>query len=139
MTDFTEGLSPDYARTAKGVRAAIRAEDKTVSEKRGVYMNSKTAFIYEQGGVPKYVLARTASGLTFHSLVMYANGEVAKFTKERLGGVRLQKGCFNILAPDAFDLKDFAELIRISARQDFQPVIDHYARMAKRKKPASKR
>ena len=139
MSNFTEGLSADYARVAKGVRKAVREEDKAVKESPGVYMNSKTALIYTQGGVPKYVLARTAAGLTFHSLVMYSNGEVAAFVEERLSGIKLQKGCFNIIAPDRFDLGEFTELIRISARQDFQPVIDHYARMAKRKKSTAKK
>ena len=136
MNDFAEGLSEDYARIAKGMRAAIRKEDKAVEESLGDYMNSKGALCYAQGGVPKYVLAKTVRGLTFHSLIMYADGEVARFVRERLSGVKMQKGCFNIIAPEAFSLDAFAALIRLSARQDFQPVIDHYARMAKRKKPA---
>lgn len=134
MSDFFDSLTGEARALAGAIRNTVLTEDKAVSESAGAYMNAKQALLFKQAGVLKYALNATARGLSFHSMAMYASSDAARFARQRLTGVKLQKGCFTIVAPEAFDLGDFADFIRLSARQDFQPVIDHYARMAKRKK-----
>jgi len=126
MTSFMDKLPAAERRLAGRLRKTIAHADKAVSEKPGAIMGAHDALCYNQEGVMKYGLARTKSGYTFHSMVMYANSDVLAFAKDRLKGVKVQKGCVNISSLEDFDFAAFEEMLALSAAKDFSPVIAHY-------------
>ena len=133
MDEFCQGLDDMTAGLAQAIHDAVQQGDKAVTMSFGAYNNTKSALRYRDQGVIKYALTSTVRGLSFHSMVMYSNDETLRFARARLTGVRLQKGCFTITAPGAFDLPGFRDFIGCNARQNFQPVIERYARRARRK------
>ena len=132
MTSFIDTLAPAQKRLVNRLRKTIRREDKAVREAPGQIMRAKDALCYNEQGVMKYGLARTARGYTFHSMVMYANADIADFTKTRLKGVKFQKGCLNIAALEDFDFDAFEEMLALSAAKNFSPVIAHYKSRARK-------
>ncbi|NOX94022.1 MAG: DUF1801 domain-containing protein [Alphaproteobacteria bacterium] len=126
MTSFIDGLPSGQKRLVNRLRKIIRDQDKAVTEAPGAIMRAKNALCYSQDDVFKYGLARTASGFTFHSMVMYANVDVLDFAKTQLKGVKVQKGCLNISSLEDFNFDAFEEMLRLSASKDFSPVIAHY-------------
>ncbi len=131
MHSFIDQLSDDEQSLINQIRTIVLRHDKAVDEKPGKIMQAKDAVCYNENGVFKYGLARTAKGVTFHSMVMYANPDVAAFARENLKHVKFQKGCFNITDLSKFDLDAFDETMRISAAADFSPVIAHYKKKQK--------
>jgi len=126
MTSFADVLTGTDKTLVNKLRKIIVTRDSAVTEKPGQIMRAKGALCYNEDGVFKYGLARTAKGFTFHSMVMYANPDIANFAKARLKGVRFQKGCLNIASLEDFDVDAFDEMLRLSAGKDFGPVITHY-------------
>ena len=126
LKSFVDKISPADRLIIDQLRKAIKAQDKAVSESPGKIMSATDALCYKEDGVMKYGLARTKAGYTFHSMVMYANSDVTEFAKTELTGVKFQKGCINIPTLDALDLDVFGQMLKLSAKKDFGPVIDHY-------------
>jgi len=126
MTSFADKLSAPEKRLVNRLRKVILKEDSAVKEAPGAIMRARDALCYNEQGVFKYGLARTARGFTFHSMVMYANSDVFDFAKARLQGVKFQKGCLNISSLEDFDFGAFEEMLALSAAKDFSPVIKHY-------------
>ncbi|GJL95017.1 MAG: hypothetical protein DHS20C05_14220 [Hyphococcus sp.] len=126
MTSFVNTLSKVEKPIVDKLRRAVLDIDKSVMEKTGAIMSAKDALCYLEDGVMKYGLAQNKKGVTFHSMVMYANPDVVDLTKKTLPGVKLQKGCFNISSLAEFDLDGFEKVLRLSAQKDFTPVIEHY-------------
>ena len=133
MNSFADTLSGNEKTLINKLRAIIKSSDSSVIESPGRIMSADDALCYLEDDVMKYGLAKTASGYTFHSMVMYANPDIAEFVKVNLSSVKLQKGCFNIPALDALDLSAFEQIMVLSAEKNFQPVIDHYKKKAGRK------
>ncbi len=131
MKSFIDQLSDREQALVNKMRELVLRHDKAVDEKPGKIMQAKDAVCYNEDGVFKYGLARTSKGVTFHSMVMYANPDVAAFAKVNLKDVKFQKGCFNISDLANFDLDAFDEMMRISASTDFSPVIAHYKKKQK--------
>ncbi len=128
MASFIDELQGEEQDFAAQLRAIILRHDKSVEEAPGAIMGAKNALCYNEQDIFKYGLALTKSGFTVHSMVMYANADVAATAKETLSGVKFQKGCFNIKDWQSFDLKAFDAFMRLSAKTDFSPVIEHYKR-----------
>ena len=126
MKSFIDQLTDTDQTQVNKMRKLVLRHDKAVDEKPGKIMQAKDAVCYTEDGVFKYGLARTSKGVTFHSMVMYANPEIAAFAKKNLKNVKFQKGCFNIADLANFDLDRFDEMMRISAATDFSPVIAQY-------------
>ncbi len=126
MASFIDRLEGDDKRFAIRLRKAILDIDGAVAESQEPMMSAKDALLYKQEGVMKYALAATKKGVSFHSMVMYANPTLAELAKHSLTGVKLQKGCINIVSPDDFDFGAFEAFLQSSAAKDFTPVIEHY-------------
>ena len=137
MDEFCQSLDDRTAGLARAIHDGVIQGDKAVTMSFGAYNNAKGALRYHEKNVIKYALTDTVRGLSFHSMVMYSNDETLRFARARLTGVRLQKGCFTVIAPEAFDLPGFRDFIGCNARQNFQPVIERYARRARRKTSAA--
>ena len=135
MNSFIDGLPVVQRRLVNRLRKIIRDTDKAVTEAPGVIMRAKDPLCYSQDDVFKYGLTRTARGYTFHSMVMYANPDIADFAKARLRTVKFQKGCLNISSLEDLDFGAFEEMLRLSAAKDFRPVIEHYKNHVRRKAP----
>ena len=133
MTSFVDSLSGTEKTLINKLRKTILSSDSAVIESPGKIMGANDALCYKENDVMKYGLARTALGFTFHSMVMYANPDIAQFVKANLTSIKLQKGCFNIPALSALDQNAFEQMMSLSAKKDFQPVIDHYKTKAGRK------
>ncbi|WP_375201788.1 hypothetical protein [Hyphococcus sp.] len=129
---FHQGQGGATAGLARAISAAVLEEDASVTMTAGAFMNAKSALRYHQQGVLKYALTSTVRGLSFHSMVMSSCEDAIRFARARLTGVRIRKGCFTVNAPEAFDMPGFRDFIRFNAQQDFQPVIDRYARRTNR-------
>ncbi len=126
MTSFRDTLEKDDKTRIDALRRIIKQEDNAVTEAPGAIMSAKDALCYKEDDVFKYGLAKTKSGFSFHSMVMYANPDVADFVKKNIGGVKQQKGCLNIADLETFDLDDFKQMMELSAAKDFSPVVKHY-------------
>lgn len=126
MTSFVDKLGKNDKALINALRRVIKQRDKAAVEQPGAIMTAKDALCYNEDGVFKYGLARTQSGFSFHSMVMYANPDIADFVKTNMTGVKMQKGCINISDLEGFDLDIFEQMMRLSAAKDFSPVIEHY-------------
>ena len=126
MPSFAEQLTGSEKEFVAALRRIITTADKAASEAPGAIMSAKDALCYTEEGTFKYGLAKGKAGITVHSMVMYANADIADLGKSSLTGAKFQKGCINILDPDAFDLKAFENWMKASAKKDFSPVIEHY-------------
>jgi len=135
MTSFIDHLPAGEKRSVNRLRKIIRGQDKAVTEAPGAIMRAKDALCYKQEDIFKYGLAKTARGVTFHSIVMYANPDVFNFAKSQLKGVKFQKGCLNISSLEDLDFDTFEEMLRLSAAKDFSPVIDHYKNHIRKQAP----
>ncbi len=132
MASFIDSLEGDDKRFALRLRKAILDIDDAVAESQEPMMSARDALLYKQEGVMKYALAATRKGVTFHSMVMYANPALAELAKHSLSGVKLQKGCINIVSPEEFDFDAFEAFLQSSAARDFSPVIEHYKTKVKK-------
>ena len=126
MASFVDNLGKSDKSLINALRRIIKSTDKAVTEKPGAIMAAKDALCYNEDGVFKYGLAATKTGYSFHSMVMYANPDVADFVKKNMTGIKLQKGCINIADLAGFDLDVFEQMMHLSAARDFSPVIAHY-------------
>ncbi len=126
MTSFRDTLDTDDQKRIDGLRETILRLDPAVTEKPGAIMSASDGLVYEQDGVFKYGLTQAKQHFSFHSMVMYANPDIAEFIKTHGKGLKLQKGCVNFQSPDHMDPAFFEEMIERSAAKDFSPVIAHY-------------
>jgi hypothetical protein len=108
------------------LRKIIVASDKSVKEKIGGVMGSKTSLVYLQEDVFKYCLAVNKNYYSFHSLAMYANPALHKMAKENFKAAKLQKGCINFNSLEQFEPGKFEKFMKASAKTDFTPVINYY-------------
>lgn len=107
-------------------RKVILENDTSVSEEFGKIMSVDHTLNYYQNGVFKYGLAVTTKHVSFHSMVLYANPELAEYLKKELGKVKFQKGCINFKSIVDFPIDIFTKHIKASSQIDFSPVIKHY-------------
>ncbi|MBT8471334.1 MAG: hypothetical protein HKN14_11800 [Marinicaulis sp.] len=126
MPSFADKLTGPEKDFVTALRRIIKMADRAAKEAPGAIMSAKDALCYNEQETFKYGLAKGKSGITFHSMVMYANADIADLGKSSLTGAKFQKGCINIPDPDAFDLKAFENWMNASAKKDFSPVIEHY-------------
>ena len=104
----------------------ISKSDKTVTQGKGSVMGSSEGAIFNQEGVFKYAVAKTKTGYTFHSMVIYSNPLLYNDLKSNLPKVKFQKGCVNFKSIEDFPVKIFEEHMKKSAKCDFSSVINHY-------------
>jgi hypothetical protein len=108
------------------LKEIVAITDKQVTEREGSFMGNESCTIYEQEGVYKYAICKTAKGYTFHSMPMYVFREIAELTKSELPEVKLQKGCFNFKSPENLPAEGFQRIIKLSAETDYSGVIAHH-------------
>lgn len=110
------------------LRNIIKSNDTLITERVEKIMSSNGAIVYEQDGIFKYGLAKTKNHFTFHSMVMYAFPKVMEFSKQHLTGkgIKFQKGCINFSTLDLLSIQSFQEVLALSAKQNFETVINHY-------------
>lgn len=125
---FLKILSLEENKVISKLRNTISDQDSLVSERVGTIMSTQGAFVYEQEGIFKYGLAKTSKHFTFHSMVMYAFPEVMEFSKKSFigKGIKFQKGCINFSTLDSLSIEAFQKVLKLSAKQNFETVINHY-------------
>ncbi|MEM8772315.1 MAG: hypothetical protein AAGD92_11750 [Pseudomonadota bacterium] len=133
MADFFDDLPDDQKTLAKKLRAFVRRHDKNVEESEGDYMKMP-AVRFCEAGVDKYAIAKTKRGLTFHTMVMYAFPDIGVLAKKTLSGVKLQKGCINIIRPATLSLDAFEDFIAAGAKKDYTGVVEYYREKKKEKR-----
>ncbi len=128
---WDEQDASDRARI-DALRAIIMTADPAVTQCDGPVMGNDNAIAYEEQGVFKYALARTKTGVTVHTMVLYAHPDLADTVKALFKGAKLQKGCINFRSLSDIDPEAFQTLMTQSAARDFSSVIASYQK--KRKK-----
>lgn len=123
---FLTELKPDRKKAINRLRSVVTSADKNIVEQAGKIMSNDRAIVYQQQGVFKYGFAKSSRHFTFHSMVMYANPEIAEYVKKHGENLKVQKGCFNFSDPARVPVSFFSELMKRSAEIDFNPVIEHY-------------
>ncbi len=129
MSDsFLKQISAEDTGVISRLRNIISTQDNLVTERIGKIMSSSGAFVYEQEGIFKYGLAKTSKHFTFHSMAMYAFPEVMEFSKKSFigKGIKFQKGCINFPTLDSLSIEAFEKVLELSAKQNFETVINHY-------------
>lgn len=104
--------------------------DKKVEAKDGKIMGA-TGTVFNQEDVFKYAIAKTKTGYTFHSLVMYSNPDMYNDLNSKMTKAKFQKGCANFKSEEEFPVKLFEEHMKKSAKCDYSKVIDHYKKKKK--------
>lgn len=104
----------------------ICKHDKSVKKGKGTVMGNASGEVFNQDGVFKYAVAKTRTGYSFHSMVIYGNPNLYNDLKAKLAKAKFQKGCINFKSVEDFPIKIFEEHIRKSAKCDFSNVINHY-------------
>lgn len=125
---FLKEINDEDVEIISRLREIISRKDPLVTERIGKIMSSDGAFVYEQEGIFKYGLAKTSKHFTFHSMVMYAFPEVMELSKKSFigKGIKFQKGCINFPSLESISIKAFQEVLKLSAKQNFETVINHY-------------
>lgn len=126
MQSFIDLLDQEDGDEIGKYRTEILRNDHKVIEKPSKIMNIENALVYEEEAVFKYGLAKTKNHYTFHSMVMYSNPDIYRFIKENIKTAKIQKGCINFKSFDQLPIDIFRELMILSAKKDFSPVIKHY-------------
>lgn len=112
------------------LKKVILKHDKKVEAKEGKIMGA-TGTVFNQEDVLKYALAKTKTGYTFHSLIMYGNPDLFNDLKSKMTNAKFQKGCVNFKSEEDFPVKLFEEHMKKSAKCDFSFIIDHYKKKQK--------
>jgi len=123
---FLTELNPEHKKAINRLRSIVTSADKKIVEQAGKIMSSEKAIVYQQEAIFKYGFAKTSPHFTFHSMVMYANTEIAEYVKKHGENLNVQQGCFNFSDPGKVSVSFFSELMNRSAEIDFNPVIEHY-------------
>jgi len=126
MKTFVDSLAVSDKQHIDNLRQTILRNDENVKEEPGKIMSVDKTLNYMQEGVFKYGLAKTEKHYSFHSMVMYAYPDIAKFVKANTKGLKLQKGCINFQNPKDFPPDVFTEMIKMSAEKDFSVVMKRY-------------
>lgn len=124
--EYINTLPENEKNIIQQFRKVILENDKSVSEEFGKIMSVDHTLNYKEKGVFKYGLAVTTKHVSFHSMVLYANPELAEYLKKELKKVKFQKGCINFKSIADFPIDIFTKHIKASSQIDFSPVIKHY-------------
>ena len=127
MSSFIDTLEePDKTELKKYQNIILRSDSKVV-EKHTKIMSIENSLTYEEEGVFKYGLTKTKNHYSFHSMVMYSNADVLEYIKKYVKkGAKVQKGCVNFKNTSQLPIEIFQEIMLLSAKKDFSPVIEHY-------------
>jgi hypothetical protein len=127
MSSFIDTLEePDKTELKKYQNIILRSDSKVV-EKHTKIMSVENSLTYEEEGVFKYGLTKTKNHYSFHSMVMYSNADVLEYIKKYVKkGAKVQKGCVNFKNTSQLPIEIFQEIMLLSAKKDFSPVIEHY-------------
>jgi hypothetical protein len=127
MSSFIDSLEePDKTELKKYQNIILRSDSKVV-EKHTKIMSVENSLTYEEEGVFKYGLTKTKNHYSFHSMVMYSNADVLEYIKKYVKkGAKVQKGCVNFKNTSQLPIEIFQEIMLLSAKKDFSPVIEHY-------------
>ena len=101
----------------------VRKYDDKVEAEYTTIMKVDNAIRYNEKVVFKYGLSLTENHVSFHSMVMYANGFIMELSKKYLPNAHFNKGCINFKDWSTFDPEGFGLIIRHSAEADFTPVL----------------
>ncbi|MBX7046010.1 MAG: TfoX/Sxy family protein [Ignavibacteria bacterium] len=103
----------------------ILKRDKKVKSSSGKIMGTEGT-VFNEEGVFKYALAKTKTGYTFHSLVIYACAPLHADLKSKIKSAKFQKGCVNFKSGEEFPLDIFDEHMKKASEFDFSGIINHY-------------
>ncbi len=126
ITEFLNKQNDEAKIVFKTMDEFIRKHDEKVTVEVGSIMSVKEALVYKQDNVFKYGLTVTKNHFSYHSMVIYAYPKVLEEFKTASKGIKFQKGCFNFKSLENIDLLKFQQFLKVSAEQDFYPVINHY-------------
>ena len=131
LSSFIDTLEEPDKTELKKYQTAILDNDTKVVEVHSKFMNTENALAYEEQGIFKYGLTKTNHHYSFHSMVMYSNPDIWNYIKEHAGkGAKVQKGCVNFKTTSQLPIEVFKEIMRLSAKKDFSPVIENYKKKA---------
>jgi len=126
ISEFLGNQTDETKNVFKTLDALIRKSDRDITTEVGSIIRIKEAIVYKQDNVFKYGLTVTKNYYSFHSMVMYVYPNILELFRKASKDIKFQKGCFNFKTLESINLSEFEELLRVSALQDFTPVIRHY-------------